>query len=67
MYKQGNLGVQVLKGLGEFNGDAPKVDSLNILIANMPPSLYRSAMDAGCFEMVNVPEEEGGGSYPATL
>ena len=57
-YKQGNLGVQVLKGLGEFNGDNPKGDSLNILIANMPPSLYKSAMEAGCFELVPEPEED---------
>ncbi len=58
-YKRGNLGVQVLKGIGEFSGDSPKGDSLNILIANMPSSLYREAMKAGCFEMIPDAEEEG--------
>jgi len=65
-YKQGNLGVQVLKGLGEFNGDTPS-NPINVLIANMPPSLYAEAIKAGAITFMDEPEITGMKTNPTPL
>lgn len=54
---------------GEFN-QTPAIASLNILIANMPPSLMETARAAGCFEeepqgeVIDVTSEEPNESKP---
>lgn len=47
-YKRANIGVQVLKGIGEFNGETPQANAAyNLLIANMPPDIMERLITEG--------------------
>lgn len=45
-YKRANIGVQIMKGIGEFTENhSPKDNVFNILVASMPPDLANEIRD----------------------